>query len=386
MNEQIRLAIFTSIRSEYGLLKPIIRSAFSDERFKPELLVGGAHLSEQHGYTLDEIVTDGFAVSAKLPFFAESHIPSWHTESLGNLQRQIGVWMLENTPHYVMILGDRFELLSVATAALLSSVPIAHISGGETTEGAIDNQVRHALSKMSHLHFPATELYKRNLCQMGEESWRICVCGEPGLDDIANMKFIEREPLLSELGVDPTLPVICATFHPETIDNSITVSFLSLLFELMLRHTNYSFVVTSSNFDVGGEAINQFFHSLSRKEQRIRFFSSLGKTRYYSLMKISDAMIGNSSSGIVEAQSFNLPVVNIGKRQLGRLSNPCVRHVGAEPEAVLIALGKALEKTDCPDYFNKPNIYGSGNASEKILEFLVSARSRNLIQKRDVFG
>jgi GDP/UDP-N,N'-diacetylbacillosamine 2-epimerase (hydrolysing) len=380
------LAIFTSIRSEYGLLKPIIRAAVADDRFKVDLLVGGAHLSAEYGFTIQEILDDGFQIADKFPFLSATNSPTWHTDSLGKLQQQMGVWLKKNNPNYLLLLGDRFELLPVATSALLNSTPLAHLSGGETTEGAIDNQVRHALSKMSHLHFPATEVYKKNLMQMGEESWRICVSGEPGLDDILSLDYISRDELLKDLNLDLDRPVICSTFHPETIDNQINPAFLKKLFEQLILQTNYSVVVTASNFDRGGAEINCCLEELAKNNPRVRFVKSLGKRKYYSLMKISHLMIGNSSSGIVEAQSFNLPVLNVGKRQKGRLSNACVIHVDTDAQAVISAIGAIDENDFKSSYFNKANIYGDGKASMRIINFLHDSSGKNLLMKKDIFG
>jgi GDP/UDP-N,N'-diacetylbacillosamine 2-epimerase (hydrolysing) len=379
------LAIFTSIRSEYGLLKRVIRAAVADDRFKVNLLVGGAHLSTDYGFTIQEILDAGFPIADKFPFLSDTSSLTWHTDSLGRLQQQIGAWLRKNNPNYILLLGDRFELLPVATAALVNSTPIAHISGGETTEGAIDNQVRHALSKMSHLHFPATDVYKGNLMKMGEESWRICVSGEPGLDDVLSLDYVSRDELLADLNLDLDRPVICSTFHPETIDNQISPAFLKKLFQELILQTNYSIVVTASNFDRGGEEINGCLEQFAKNNPRVKFVKSLGKRKYYSLMKVSDLMIGNSSSGIVEAQSFNLPVLNVGKRQKGRLSNACVINVDSDPNSVLAAIGKVNQREFKSSYLNKVNIYGDGNASTRIISFLYESAQRNLLMKRDIF-
>ncbi len=223
------IAVFTSIRSEYGLLSPLIRAIDMDENFTLRLLAGGAHLRKEYGETIDQIISDGYKITEKFDFLDTDSSNDFSSRSLGRLQEQIGKYLYFNRPDLLFILGDRYELLPVASSALLYNIPVAHISGGETTEGAIDNQVRHALTKMSHLHFPATETYRQNIIKMGEEPWRICNSGEPGLDEIVSMDFISKEDLFADLGLSVGKTIICCTFHPQTIDNKINAAFIKEL-------------------------------------------------------------------------------------------------------------------------------------------------------------
>ncbi|MCE9538065.1 MAG: UDP-N-acetylglucosamine 2-epimerase, partial [Bacteroidetes bacterium] len=201
------IAIFTSIRSEYGLLKSLIKVVDEDEYLNLSLLVGGSHLLEEYGKTITEIEKDGFPITYKLPFLFSDGEPDVSTRSMAALASQISTFLHNSRPDLLVILGDRFELLPVVNASLILNIPIAHISGGEITEGAVDNQIRHAISKMSHLHFVATDQFKNNLIKMGEEAWRICVCGELGLDEILNMDYIGKVDLFENLGLEPSLPV-----------------------------------------------------------------------------------------------------------------------------------------------------------------------------------
>lgn len=386
MKHPYSLAVFTSMRSEYGLLKPLIKLLFSDANFKPLLLVGGGHLSHDFGYTINEIKADGFEIFREFPFLKSKESSNFLGESLAQLQMQMSSFLKEQKPDLLLFLGDRIELLPVATSALISSVPMAHISGGETTEGAIDNQIRHALTKLSHIHFPSTETYKKNLLQMGEEDWRICVSGEPGLDDVKSLSYIHKQELFDLLQIPTNKKVICTTFHPETIDNKITPSFLKNLFSQMLTDKNLFFLTTASSFDSGGPEINEFFENLARKfPEQVSFIHSLGKLRYYSLLKYADLMLGNSSSGLVEAQSFNLPVLNIGKRQKGRLANLNVCSVDSNYEEIQKSFNYTLSQEFKDQFWNKPNIYGDGNASSRIVNFIKSLDKQTLIQKKDVF-
>lgn len=383
LNSASKIAVFTSIRSEYGLLKPILRKLRDDSRFQLRLLVGGAHFSENFGYTIDEIRNDKFSIAKELPFLVEDGKPSALVRSLAILQHEIGLWLAEDRPDFLMILGDRFELLPVVTAALIEGVPIAHISGGEVTEGAIDNQVRHAITKMAHLHFPANEFYKSNLIKMGEEEWRICVSGEPGLDDILSMEYFSREELYQELSLPLDKPVMCVTFHSETIHNQITPDFVTNLLSEICRQNNFHILATAANFDHCGLEINKELELLSGKFTNFTYRKSLGKKRYYSLMRYAQCMIGNSSSGIVEAQSFGLPVLNVGKRQQGRLANPNVLNVEADISAVMQAIPLVMSDNFKTNHIGKKNIYGNGDASTKILDFIFETKHRDLLLKRD---
>lgn len=379
------IAFFTSIRSEYGLLSPLIKAVDANDEYNLKLLVGGAHLLEEYGSTINQIITDGFTIAEKFDFLDSDSSKDFSTRSLGKLQQQIGEYLYLNPPDLLFILGDRYELIPVATAALLNNIPIAHISGGETTEGAIDNQIRHSLTKMAHLHFPATETYKSNILKMGEESWRVCASGEPGLDEVLNMQYIEKSDLYYDLGLDLNKKTICCTFHPQTIDNRIDACFVEKVLLEIIKDFNFQILVTASNFDNGGKNINDCLEKLSKENDRIVFVKNLGQKRYYSFLKYIDLMIGNSSSGLVEAQSFDLPVVNIGDRQKGRLSNNNVLNCAIEIEEVLSAVKYSLTNEFKNSFKGSQNIYGDGKSCDRIMLFLKELPDVNLFIKKDVF-
>ena len=238
---------------------------------------------------------------------------------------------------------------------------------------------------MSHIHFPATEIYKQNILKMGEEDWRICVCGEPGLDELMHLDFYTKEALYKELGLDINKPVICSTFHPETISNKITPEFVESVFTKILKTTEYQVLVTASNFDMGGNEINKVLNALSRSFPNLKYFESLGQRRYYSLLHCASLMLGNSSSGLVEAQSFNLPVINVGDRQLGRLSNKCVYDVKVDIDEILSAINIVDKEPFFNSFKNQANIYGDGNACDKIIHFLKGIDTELLLLKKSTF-
>ena len=292
---------------------------------------------------------------------------------------------MENKPDLLMILGDRFELLPVVLAATLNKVPIAHISGGETTEGAIDNQIRHALTKLSHIHFPATETYGRNIISMGEEPWRVCVSGEPGLDLIQRVQLVEKNELFVDLGLNIKDPVVQVTFHPETISNKISPKLVESACKIFLNK-GFQVLATAANFDEGGSGINRVYELLAKENKSLVYHKSLGQKRYYSMLKHAALMIGNSSSGLVEAQSFNLPVINIGDRQKGRLANPNVVNAAADEIEIEKAFLFAISEQFQSGFYGKENIYGDGNACNRIISFLEKIEWQRLLSKKDCFN
>ena len=313
-----KIAVFTSIRSEYGPLTPLLKKLNNHPDFELRLMVGGAHLLNEYGKTVDKIIEDGFLIHTKFPFLFNDLEADALFRSLGVLQQQVGKYFVDYPPDLLIVLGDRFELIPVVLSALMCNIPIAHISGGEYTEGAIDNQIRHAVTKMAHIHFPATDIYAENLIQMGEEKWRIFKTGEPALDLLESISLIPKEELFKSLGLKQDKPLILSTFHPETISNKITSKLVKNILLPLLERNAYQILITASNFDDGGAELNNLYSQLSQEHEDIVFIPNLGQLRYYSILKNAALMLGNSSSGLIEAQSFFLPVVNVGERQAGK--------------------------------------------------------------------
>lgn len=232
-----KIAIFTGARSEYGLLKPLILELMKTD-FKFELIVSGGHLDKSQGYTINEIIKDGIPITAEIETTVDDL--GFHAINASNAKLQIGFseYLQKNKPDLVIVLGDRSELISVVSSCLFASIPVAHISGGEVTEGATDNQVRHAVTKMAHIHFPATEIYKQNILRMGEEEWRICVSGEPGLDDVLSTILPSKEEFYERFSIPKDKELVIATFHSETIGQTINKQFLTELIKAL--ETNFS--------------------------------------------------------------------------------------------------------------------------------------------------
>lgn len=380
------IAFFTSIRFEYGVMIPFLKKVQNDPNFNLKLLVGGAHLLEEHGNTIDEIINDGFEIDCKLPFLDNENDATALTIAMSKLQLQIGEYLAVNKPDVLIVVGDRFELLPVVSAALVLGVPVAHLSGGDVTEGAIDNQIRHAVSKISHLHFAGTETSKNNLLKMGEEEWRVFNVGEPGIDCILSIDLVDKKELYLDLNLDVSKPTVIATLHPETISNVINEEYVTDLFTRLLKEfPSHQFLVTASNFDLGGNEINETLKQLSSESDQIKFVTSLGQKRYYSILKYADFMLGNSSSGIIEAQSFLLPVVNIGTRQEGRERNVNTIDVGLNIDEI-VAAAKKTQDVNFRNLIEKSeNLYGNGRCADEIIKCFKSVEKESLFLKKSTF-
>lgn len=380
-----RIAVFTGARSEYGLLRPLLRLLHSDTRFELCLMAGPNHFLPEQGLTIKELYADGFRPDVEFEFAFSSNEPLYVHRSNAALTEAVANYFDARKPDLLVVLGDRFELLPIVSTALLFPVPIAHISGGEVTEGAVDNQIRHAVSKMSHLHFTATNVYRDNLIRMGEEPWRICVSGEPGLDEVLQLTLSDRQTFFNQFNLPLSKSLVLATIHSETIGQSVNASFMKALLARLSAFEDYHFLFTAANADEGGPEINQVLQAASTSMRNLSFVPSLGKTNYYTALKHAVLVLGNSSSGIVEAQSFEVPVLNIGSRQAGRLVNPNCMHVSADVEQIIGAIPSVMDPRFKAQYRGMPNIYGDGKASERILSFLEDTPWHELLSKKSTF-
>ena len=386
----MKICIFTANRSEYGLLKPLIENLQNDEYFDLKLIVGGAHLRSEFGKTVDVIKADGFNIDAQFDFLPTNLNEKMSYDAISRLVHLSGDWFQIEKPDGLIVLGDRFELLGIASSALVCNIPIIHISGGDITEGAIDNQVRHALTKMAHVHFPAVKEYRDNVIRMGEESWRICVAGEMGLDILDKFIPIPKEKLFKALSLDMSKRTVVATFHPETISHQMKPEIVAEICSLMTDHFDLQVLVTSAAADEGGVEINNKLLQLSQGNKNIIFVKSLGQERYYSMLTYASLVIGNSSSGITEVQSFKVPTVNIGGRQTGRLQNLNTINANLKLNEIKSAISEALSPSFVSQFSGKSNIYGDGKASVKIANFiknLMTVKSKQeILSKKTVFG
>lgn len=362
-----KICIVTAARSEYGLLKWVIDGVYKDRELELQLVVTGAHLVKEHGQTVQFIEEDGYPIAARVDMHLASGNKKDIVRSMGSCFYGMADVLEELHPDVVMVLGDRYELLSIVGSALVMGIPVAHLSGGDITEGAIDNEVRNAVSMMSTLHFPGIESSAENLRRMMGNDALIYTAGEPGLESFLRYDLMSRSELAENIGLNVNRPWCLVTLHSETkLSLEENLNMVNNLFEVMQQTKDVQFVISKANADYGGMQINEFWeNAVKQDEDKYHLFSSLGQRRYLSFMQQTVGVIGNSSSGIVEAPFLGIPVINIGNRQKGR--HLCKNVIQCDRNRENIA--KAFERM-----FAQPKIvdgyYGYGHTSEFIISKL----------------
>lgn len=380
-----KICIVTASRSEYGLLRWIMKDIQSSSALELQTVVTGAHLAIEHGETYKNILNDGFSIDKKVPMLLSSSDKSSIVKSMGLCQIGIADALAELSPDIIVVLGDRYELLPICSAALIMGIPIAHISGGDITEGAIDDSVRHAVSKMASLHFPGVEESGKRLCQMGEEQERIFVVGEPGLDNFFRTDCISKDELAHSLNIDINKKWILCTYHPETKSElSGDKNVVDAIVSLFKNHDDIELIITSANADFGGAEINQQFQEASDNFSHFHFFTSLGQDRYTSFMNYCSLVIGNSSSGVVEAATIQKAVIDIGDRQKGRPRSTNVIHCSSTSSDISNAYQKVKSEQFIAKLSNAKNPYGDGKTSRRVVEILSTIDLESLNRKRFV--
>ncbi|HOE16860.1 MAG TPA: UDP-N-acetylglucosamine 2-epimerase [Syntrophorhabdaceae bacterium] len=379
-----KIAVVTGTRAEYGLLYWIIKGIHEDRGLELQLIATGMHLSAEFGNTVKEIEKDGFPIADRVEMLLSSDSGVSTAISMG-----VGITGFARTyerlgPDIILVLGDRFEIFSAVAAAVPLRIPVAHIHGGEATEGVMDEQFRHAVTKMSSIHFPATKRYAGRIIQMGERPERVYCFGAPGLDNIYKLKLLNRKEIIRELSLPIKGKTGVVTFHPEIIDNFPVEFQVKELLRALTETRGIFWVITMPNADPGGRSIQALLDRFALKNNaRAKTFPSLGQLRYLSLLKHADLMVGNSSSGIVEAPSFRLPVVNIGDRQGGRVRSVNIIDVPVcRKRGIIEAIEKAMSDDFKGSLRGLKNPYGRGNASEKIVSVLKKINLRGIVKKQ----
>jgi UDP-N-acetylglucosamine 2-epimerase (non-hydrolysing)/GDP/UDP-N,N'-diacetylbacillosamine 2-epimerase (hydrolysing) len=375
-----KVCIVTGTRAEYGLLRGLLSMLRDEPNVELQLVVTGMHLSAEFGHTYKEIQADGFVADAKVEMLLSSDTGVGIAKSIG-----LGVIGFADAfhrlcPDIVVLPGDRFEILAAAQAALVTRIPMAHLFGGDTTEGAFDEAIRHSITKMSHLHFVTNETSARRVCQLGEDPAYVFNVGTPAIDQIKSIKLLDREALERELSFEFRPRNLLITFHPATLGTQSALSqFDELLVALDKLGEEVGLIFTRPNADPEGRALIARLNAFVAKKSNAQAYDSLGQMRYLSALAQVDAMVGNSSSGLYEAPSFAIPTVNIGDRQKGRLQPGSVLNCPAEADAILRTLEAAFA-ADCSDTINP---YGDGSAARQILDQLIGVEDpRRLLQKR----
>ena len=382
-----RVGVVTVSRSDYGHLRSVLEAIRRSSDLELMLFVAGMHLEPRFGDTVREIEVDGFAIAERVRMLDDGDSPAAIAAATGRGVEGFAHALARQHPDLLVVLGDRFEMLAAAVAALPFALPVAHIHGGEVSEGAMDNQIRHAITKLAHLHFASAVEHAQRIARMGEEGWRIHTVGGPGLDRLAAMEPLSRHALASELGLPEAGPWLLVTFHPVTLEYRDTAAHVDELLAA-LEKAEGTLVITYPNADTAGQlVIERIEEFAARHPARCRVARNLGERRYLSLLRHSDVMVGNSSSGLIEAPSCGLPAVNIGARQRGRLRGANVIDVEPARDEIL----RAIETAQTPAFRAragaKGSPYGDGHAAPRIVEVLrtVSLDAR-LVQKRFADG
>jgi len=377
-----KVCVVTGTRAEYGLLYPIMKRIQSSDALILQLIVTTMHLAEEFGSTYKQIEADGFAIDAKVENLLSADGKSSMAKSTGLAIVFLADEFKRLQPDIVLILGDRFETHAAATTAMLMNIPIAHVHGGEITEGAVDEQIRHSITKMSFLHFTSTETYRQRIIQMGEAPSRVVNSGAPGIDNIVEMNLLSKEDLESELDWGLGSKTALFTYHPETLSDGDVIADMDEILKALMQ-SDIHVLFTYANADDEGRAINQTIERFCRqKTSQYKVVKSLGQLKYLSAMKHVDLLIGNTSSGIIEAASFHKPVVNIGDRQKGRLQSRNV--VDCTPSTLKRSIECALSRVFKQQCLSVKNIYGEGCSSETIVSVLKQSELSSVKEFVDV--
>lgn len=336
-----KIAFITGTRAEYGLLYWTMKEV-AQQGGRLQLIATGAHLSKAHGYTVSQIEADGFTIDARVDMGLTGDSPTDVAQAMGRCVSGMAEALAKLKPDVVVLLGDRYEILAAASAAAMLNIPIAHIHGGEITEGAIDESMRHAISKLSYWHFAAAAPYAKRLIQMGEDPARVFTVGAPGIDNLSRLNLLDKTALEKELGAPLNAPLMLATYHPETLSQVPVHAQITAFVRALEAFPEATIMLTGANADAGGLAINTTLESFAKGKPRCIWRASYGSQLYLSAMKITQIVVGNSSSGVIETPTLGRATVNIGDRQKGRLRAPSVIDTACDTQAIVSAIRQAL--------------------------------------------
>lgn len=374
MTSKRKICIVTGTRAEYGLLYWLMKEVNADPDMQLQIIATGMHLSPEFGLTYQQIEADRFTIDAKVEMLLSSDSPVGIAKSMG-----LGVIGFADAldrlkPDILVILGDRFEILAAAQAAMVARIPIAHIHGGETTEGAFDEGIRHAVTKMAQWHFVAAEPYRKRVIQLGETSDRVFNFGAPGLDHLQYLEWMDRPSLEESLAIKLDPPVFLVTYHPATLGQREPIAAMNELLAALDEFPDATVIFTYPNTDTGARAlIERIEQWVATNKHRTKAFVSLGQKRYLSLMREADVIIGNSSSGLTEAPALKKATVNIGDRQKGRLKASSIIDASEEKNLIVAAINKVLSEEFRAGLPSTKSLYGSGDVSGRIKDALKTA-------------
>lgn len=382
MSDQRRICVVTGTRADYGLLYWLLREIDDDPALKLQLVVTGMHLAPEFGYTVDAIERDSFEIAARVDSLLASNTEIGVCKSVGLGVIGFADAFARLAPDILVILGDRYEIFAAAQSAMLCNIPIAHIHGGEVTQGAIDDAIRHAITKMAHFHFVASRTYARRVIRMGENPDRVWTVGAPALDNIARLQLLSAGVLATDVGLPDGGPLFLVTFHPVTRSRLPVDSVMGALQQALDQFPTARVLITKANADTQGARVNALWEEYVRdRPGRARLVASLGQLRYLSAVKHASVVIGNSSSGLVEAPALGTPTVNIGDRQQGRLRSQSVVDCGETVTEIVAAIREALSPEFAAMASSAESVYGVPGASALIKELLKSVSLENVLMK-----
>jgi len=376
-----KICVVTGTRAEYGLLYWLMKEIEQDKDLELQIIATGMHLSPEFGLTYKEIEKE-FKIDKKIEMLLSSDTPIGISKSMGLAQISFSEAYEELKPDIVVVLGDRYEIFSASATAMISKIPIAHISGGETTQGAFDEAIRHSITKMSHFHFTATQSYKKRVIQLGEDPSRVFNVGGLGIENIKRLKLLSKEEFEKAINFKLNKKNIIVTYHPVTLEDSTAKEQFSNILEVIDELEDTNIIFTKANSDTDGRIINAMIDEyVAKNKDKAVAFTSMGQLRYLSALLYVDVMVGNSSSGIAEAPSFKIATLDIGDRQKGRIKAKSVIEVGNSKEEIKKGLKYAYSKEFQEILKDVKNPYGDGLASKKIVKVLKEANLKDVLKK-----
>lgn len=380
------IAFFTTTRAEFGILKPLIQEVNNSASFKALVFVGGTHIKKEHGYTIEEIIQQNIQITYVFDYLLNENTPASLAKSLGIATLELSNIFSSFQFDIVCLLGDRFELLSIASVAILFRKPIIHIHGGEISEGAIDDQIRHMISKASHIHFATCDTYANNLRLMGEADWRIYNTGALSVDNMINNPKLPKHELFKSLGLKPDLDTIVLTYHPVTLEFKVSPVQQILNIFRALEHHRFQIVITSPNCDMDRNEVLQVIHQEITKTPNYHYIESLGTINYQNLVQYCNFIIGNSSSGVIEVPFFKIPSINIGDRQKGRIMHKSVINTDYSIDSIKEGIKTAISKEFSESIKVMDYKFGNRDIAKKMLGIISSIEiNESLLRKKSEF-
>jgi GDP/UDP-N,N'-diacetylbacillosamine 2-epimerase (hydrolysing) len=365
-----KIAIFTTSRAEFGILSALINEISSSTDLSYKLFVGGAHLADEYGNSIQEIYTGGFEITDTFDYLLNGDKPVALAGSAGIATIELAYLFKKYNFDFVCVLGDRFELLSIVQNAIIFRKPIIHIHGGEKSEGAIDEQIRHMITKAAHIHFVACDEYAQNIRRMGEPEWRIFNCGALAIDNIRSLTLLSRAKLFTKLKLDENKPTVLLTFHPTTLEFNLSPAVqIQNIFDA-LKNFNLQVVITAPNVESGRDSIIEIIKAEIQNKPDYHYVESLGVKKYLNLIPCCKFVIGNSSSGIIEVPYFRIPTINIGNRQKGRIQHQSIINADYSVSSITDAIKRALSDDFTKSFQNMKYKFGDGTAAAKMVEVL----------------